>query len=109
MESPYWMTERALKQIWHQMRYRCERPKTRNYRYYGGRGIRVCDRWQNFENFKSDMGPRPSAQHTLERVDVNGNYEPDNCKWATYEEQALNKRHGPTVESQAVIQSLLEI
>lgn len=75
------------------MRARCTNPKERVYEYYGGRGISVCDRWLNsFENFFEDMGPRPSKKHSLERMDVNGNYEPGNCKWATRTEQGINRR-----------------
>lgn len=79
--------------IWIAMKTRCYNPKHRHYKYYGGRGITVCDRWlQSFQNFFADMGKRPSKQHSLDRhPDTNGNYEPGNCRWATAEEQGQNK------------------
>lgn len=72
-------------------RQRCRNPKCRDYPYYGGRGITFSDRWDNFDNFLEDMGIRPDGL-TLERVDVNGNYEPGNCVWATRAQQSSNTR-----------------
>jgi hypothetical protein len=78
---------------WARMRRRCETPTDRVYRHYGGRGITVCQRWrESFEAFLADMGPRPGSNLSLDRLDVNGNYEPGNCRWATQSEQMRNTR-----------------
>lgn len=77
---------------------RCNNPKATGYKYYGGRGIAVCDRWQeSFFNFLGDMGPRPE-DHTLDRINVHGNYTPDNCRWATHIEQGRNTTANNFVE-----------
>jgi hypothetical protein len=89
--------------VWQQMKQRCGNPRCRAYSRYGGRGIKVCDAWKNsFEAFISDMGLRPSDGHTIDRIDVNGDYEPSNCRWATRQEQMHNIRTNREVEFRGV-------
>jgi hypothetical protein len=83
--------------LWRDMRYRCECPTKSGYPHYGGRGIFVCERWQTFENFLVDMGPRPSPTHSIERRDNDGPYSPENCCWADKTTQQRNKRNNSTL------------
>lgn len=78
---------------WMGMRQRCHNPNAWNYPHYGGRGIRVCTRWlESFENFLADMGEKPSRQHSIGRINNDGDYTPDNCQWETIGQQVHNKR-----------------
>lgn len=82
-----------LYRVWSGMKERCSNRNHNSYPWYGGRGISVCDAWLNsFDRFEADMGPRPSPEHSIDRINGNGNYEPGNCRWATMNEQIKNRR-----------------
>jgi hypothetical protein len=98
------LTKTREYRIWTGLITRCENPRVRCFPRYGGRGIKVCDRWRGqdgFPNFLADMGRRPSPQHSVDRKDSNGDYTPDNCRWATPDQQAQNTRANVLSEEKA--------
>lgn len=92
---------------WTNMRQRCTNPANPSWPNYGGRGIRICQRWSTFENFYTDMGDRPPGM-TLERINNDGNYEPSNCRWASRPEQSVNKQDTIRIHYDGRSQSLSE-
>jgi hypothetical protein len=87
------LSKTSIYKTWRSMKHRCFNSNNKYYKHYGGRGITVCERWlESFINFYNDMGPKPTPLHSIDRIDVNGNYDPSNCKWSTSSEQQKNKR-----------------
>lgn len=84
--------------VWAEMRRRCRNSKRKDFVNYGGRGITICARWEDFHAFLSDMGPRPSSTYSLDRINNDGDYEPGNCRWVTRLEQNNNKRTSRILE-----------
>lgn len=95
--------------VWDNMIQRCNNPKYRFYKDYGGRGIKVCERWQVFKNFYEDMGDRPSPKHELDRYPNNdGDYEVGNCRWATKKQNCRNRRSNVLIEYNGETKTLIE-
>ena len=82
---------------WMMMWTRCTNPKTERWQHYGGKGVKVCKRWESFVSFREDMGPRPPGT-SIDRIDVNGDYEPTNCRWADANSQAQNSTQTRWIE-----------
>lgn len=91
LQATHGMSNSSEYHTWATMKARCTNANSPDFAAYGGSGITVCARWQSFENFIADMGPKPSPQHSLDRKDTFGIYEPSNCVWSTPKEQARNK------------------
>jgi len=91
---------------WTTMKQRCNNPNNSKYYAYGGRGITLCERWSNFENFLNDMGEPPTEKHSIDRIDNDGNYEPSNCRWAEIHIQANNTRNNLFIEYQGKVKTL---
>lgn len=88
---------------------RCTKPTKDGFENYGGRGIRVCERWSSsFSNFIADMGDPPTKAHSIDRINNSGNYEPGNCRWASREDQGRNKRNNKKIEINGVSRCLAE-
>lgn len=77
--------------VWAGMIQRCTNPNNPKYDHYGGRGITICKEWRKFKNFYSDMGPKPTPEHSIDRINNDGNYEPSNCRWTTTKIQNYNR------------------
>ena len=95
--------------IWSSMFLRCENRKNAGFKNYGGRGITVCERWRTFENFFADMGPRPSKKHSIDRIDNDRGYSPENCRWTTQDVQARNSRKAIIVEIEDFATSITDL
>lgn len=109
LKTQHGMTGMPIHRTWGGMKNRCLNPNNPQFKNYGGRGIKVCERWlESFENFYADMGDKPSPNHSLERKDNEMGYSPDNCIWATPKEQARNTRVNVLVTIEGETKTLAE-
>ena len=105
------MTNTPEHKSWQELIFRCNNPNCKAYKDYGGRGIKVCDRWlgeNGFINFINDMGKKPSLKHSIDRINVNGNYCPENCRWATMKEQCNNRRSNIKIAYRGETKTLMQ-
>lgn len=100
--------QKPLYNIWNLMLQRCYNQSNPGYKFYGARGIEVCLRWHDYQLFVADMSPRPSPQYSIDRIDVNGDYCPENCRWVTQQQQVLNLRSNRLIEIDGVSKPLAE-
>ncbi len=102
------MSNKPIYNTWSRMHARCYNPRIERYRYYGGRGIKVCRRWHKFENFYADMGNCPTSGHSLGRIDNDANYSPKNCRWETRDQQANNKSNCVFITANGITQTMAQ-
>jgi len=92
------MWQTSIYRIWRSMLGRCENPNAHAYELYGGRGIKICDAWHDFQAFYDDIGKRPGDNYTLDRINNDGDYCPENCRWATWKQQSRNRSNNRIIE-----------
>lgn len=112
INGTYRIVDKSLYYIWDGMKGRCYTKSNKNYKNYGASGITVCDRWlgkNGYENFCKDMGPRPGKEYSIDRIDGNKGYSPDNCRWATAKEQVLNQKNTIWVKYKGEIMCLYDL
>ena len=102
------MSKSKEEYAWRHAIERCKNPKNCQFKNYGAKGIEVCERWMKFENFIEDMGLAPSSNHTLDRIDSNKGYSPENCRWATWKQQQRNRTNNRVLEIDGKKKSLAE-
>lgn len=109
MRENHGLYKRPEYAVWIQIKQRCLNPRCRAFKNYGGRGLTICERWENsFANFLADMGERPTDKHSIDRTDNARGYSPDNCRWATKLEQTNNTRANVTVLFQGASMTFAE-